>query len=113
MMDPSLLELGVATVIVILLLDRVFAFVKTQTAKNGKGKSSSSCPLASQDKVRMETMAIQIEQIHQSLNVSKELETAINSLVNQNRRQVKILEMLTDISAQTLAVLNKLANNEQ
>lgn len=113
MIDPSLLELGVATVILILLLDRVFAFVKTQTAKNGKGPALHSCPYTQQDKVRMEAMAIQIEQIHQSINVSKELETAINSLVNQNRRQVKILETLTDISAQTLAVLNKLANHEQ
>lgn len=98
-MEPDLLGLGIGAVVAFLLIDKVFAFIKPLLAKRTDEPSSitcDNCPIRSKDVVQLETMGIQVGEIHRSMMISRELEKAISKQTNILEAMLQILQLMTE-----------------
>lgn len=98
-MDPNLVQLGAGAIVAFLLIDKVLAFVKPLIAKRTNDTDRfycENCPIGSEQFIQMETMGIQVKEIHRSMMISRELERAISKQTNILEAMLKILQVLTE-----------------
>ena len=110
----SPLELGAAAILIIWVLKTSYEFasnvlnIMKQPAEKLKEKTESQDGFTTGDRLKLETASIQIENIHKELAVTRGLERALIELASANKRQLTILEELTQLQKQVINVLAKL-----
>ena len=98
-MGPDLIGLGAGAVVAFLLIDKVFALIKPLIAKRTDEPASiicDGCPFDTKDSVQLETMGIQVGEIHRSMMISRELEKAISKQTTILEGMLKILQLMTE-----------------
>lgn len=124
-MDPltlnDVITFGAAATISIVLLRMVFKFLKTWQEKqldyqdNGssgaRGKKSSYMPTdyTVLNNQLLKQMALQIEEMHETISVTKSFQRAFTSMAHSAEDQTKILKELSEINTKNLEILEYLA----
>ena len=105
-MAPQLVEflqLGTAAAVVIILLRMIFNFIKQQ--KGTVIQPVDTLEQSSENNELLRTMSIQITEMYDTLQVTKEFQRAFNAIVDSQAKQVKILTTLTALSKQNTELL--------
>ena len=111
----DLLSLGASAIAVVLILRLVFYFVISMKAN----RSNSNVDDVTQSAVFSEEHAqsivkieYQVNEMYSGLQVNKELQRALASIVNTQEQQTAILIQLTKLTASSQKLLGKIAGNK-
>lgn len=113
--NNELLGLSAATVAAILILRMVFDFVQKMRT-NGKSKSEDATPYVGFDEKHalcLKKIEYQVNEIYTGLQVSKELQTAIASVINMQEQQTAILNQLTELTASSQKLLEQVVGSKE
>ena len=113
--DPQLLNLGAAAIIVFLMLDRVISLVKAakerQAAPGPNRPGAIRCGYSPEYQQRQQALAIQIREVHETLRITKDFQSALSDLTDMLSQQNRVLQQVSSINQETLTVLKQLVNN--
>lgn len=119
-MDPlalnDLVTFGTAAVITIVLLRMTFQFLKSWQEKQYNGRSGSRTRVKEPpidysvvNNQLLKQMALQIEEMHETISVTKSFQRAFSSMAQSAADQTKILKELSGINLKNLEILEYLA----
>ena len=109
--NNELIGLSAAAVVVILILRMVFDFVqKMKTTAKTKGHQEEPTKYVGFGEIHAQCLSkieYQVNEMFTGLQVSKELQTAIASVINMQEQQTAILNQLTKLSATSQQLLEQ------
>ena len=124
-MDPlelnDIITFGTATVITIILLRMTFKFLRDwqerqykneDDGKNARGRKSSVAETTDYSVINnqlLKQMALQIEDMHETISVTKSFQRAFSSMAASAADQTQILKELSDINQKNFEILEYLA----
>ncbi len=115
-MEPitrDLVSLGSAAVITLLLLRTIFQFIQKYMQKiedSSPTTPSDTLGQSIENNQLLKTMSIQVSEMHKTLQVTRDFQRAFTAIVESQQVQTKILKELSDINANSLKVLDYLAD---
>lgn len=111
MVNNDLLGLGSAAVIVIVILQLVLNFLTKWKLPNSKSEDREN-GFRPRDRRCLDKIEIQVDEMHTKLEVNKELQRALSTIIYAQSTQTKILNHVTELQAQTLELIKHVLRPE-
>ena len=118
-MDPlnnDLIGLGASAIAVVLILRLVFDFVSNMKANKARSNVDEAAQYAGFTESHAQCLTkieYQVNEMYSGLQVNKELQRALASIVNTQEQQTAILIQLTKLTASSQKLLEKIAGNTE